>query len=286
MKRYLLIPLVALVVALPAPARVMAPLNAVQRAVRSDAVVVGKVTAIEKEAVAVAPAAGDPNKVEYKVAVVKVESPLVGVANLTHIKVGFVPPPPADPNAPPRPGRGFRPVALEEGQEGLFFLSKHHSGGFYTIDVMSPPVLAKEPTYKADVEQVKKALAAVADPVQALKAEKQEDRFFAAAVLINRYRVYPTDGREVETVKVPAEESSLILKALADQSDWTGPKGAPVPATQAFFLLGLTDKDGWTPPQAQPGMPADFNALHRAAFVKWLEGPGKDYQLNRRVPKK
>jgi hypothetical protein len=33
-------------------------------------------------------------------------------------------------------------------------------------------------------------------------------------------------------------------------------------------------------------MPADFNALHRAAFVKWLEGPGKDYQLNRRVPKK
>src|SRR5690349_11243173 len=136
MRRFLLVALVAVLAVTAAPAkRVAAPPNPVQRALAAEVVVVGKVTAIEKEAVELPPAPDAPNKVAYKVAVVKVEAGLAGADNLTHVKVGFVPV-----GGPPR---GFGPVALTEGQEGLFFLTKHPSGQFYTFNWMAPPVDAK-----------------------------------------------------------------------------------------------------------------------------------------------
>ena len=277
--------LMLLLLAVPAAARVAAPLNVVQRTARADAVIVGKVSAIEKDAVAVAPSP-DAAKVDHTVAVIKVEAALAGVTNVTHVKVGFVPSPPADPKVPVPPRRGFAPVELKEGQEGLYFLTKHPSGQFYTINVMTPPVDAQADSYKADVELARRATAAIADPMTALKAEKPAERFFAAAALVIKYRTAPNDAGEVEFVKASAEESKLILKALAEEPDWSKPSLGPVTGTQAFFMLGLTDKDGWTPPRPQPGVPADTNAVHREAFVKWVAAGGKDYQVNRLAAKK
>jgi hypothetical protein len=286
MIRYLLTAaaIVALL-AVPAEAkRVAAPASPVEKVARAEAVVVGKVTALEKDLVTVAAAPGSPDKVSYQVAVVKVEAALVGAANATHVKVGFVPPPKGEP-APGRPGRGgVGPGALAEGAEGLFFLSKHPTADFYTLSPLLAPVETTATDYKAQVELAKRTAAALADPLKALKADKPADRGFAATALVLKYRSYPFDGGTVETAKVSAEESKLILKGLAE-ANWKGdPNDAlAVAGYQAFARLGLTDTDGWKPPVPKPG--DDFIDATRTAFAKWLDGTGAEYRIGKFVKK-
>src|SRR5262245_2993819 len=107
----------AIVLAVPVEAkRVMRAFTPVEKLTRAEVVVVGKVSALEKDMVTATPHPGDSTKFSYKVAVIKIDNGLVGAANITHIKVGFIPPPPPDPAAPTRPGRGpFQPVNLTEG---------------------------------------------------------------------------------------------------------------------------------------------------------------------------
>ena len=278
----------ALVLATPVEAKRIPAFSPFQKLVSADAVVVGKVTAIEKDLVDATPSPGVKDKITYKVAVLKVESGLIGATNATHVKVGFVPPPPGDPAPGGRPGRGgFGPVHLTEGQEGLFYLTKHHSGEFYTINPLLAPTDAKAGDYKDQLAFAKKAAAALADPMKALKAEKADERSFAAIVVITKYRTYPDGGGEIENVKVPADESKLLLKVLAEakwkpdpNSDGTAPNGYA-----AFTQLGLiNDKDGWKYPMVKPG--EDFIDKTKETFVAWLAGPGKDYQINKIVPKK
>jgi hypothetical protein len=262
----------ALVLATPVGAkRAIRIFTPIEKLVRADVVAVGKVTALDK--------------VTYKIAVIKIESGLFGAANITHVKVGFIPPAPVDPTAPGRPIRGgFQQVNLTEGLEGLFYLTKHHSGEFYVINPIMAPAEASADGYKEQVALVKKGAEVLADPVKALKAEKADDRAFAANVMVNKYRAYPEGGGEVETVKVPADESKLVLKALTE-GNWMGkPNAANAPnAFQAFSQLGLTDKDGWKYPVVKPG--EDFIDKTKEAFTAWVAGAGKDYQINKLVAK-
>ncbi|QJW96819.1 hypothetical protein [Frigoriglobus tundricola] len=280
----------ALVLATPVEAkRVMRLFTPVEKLVRADVVAVGKVTALEKDTVTAAPAPGATDKLTYKIAVLKVETGLYGAATVTHVKVGFIPPAPVDPNAPPapvRPGRGgFQQVNLTVGLEGLFYLTKHHSGEFYVISPILAPTEATADGFKDQVAMVKKGVEVLADPTKALKAEKADDRLFAANVLVTKYRTYPEGGGEVENVKVPADESKLILKALAEGNWKSDPKTPQAPnAYQSFGQLGLTDKDGWTFPAVKPG--EDFIDKTKDAFTAWLAGAGKDYQIEKLVVKK
>lgn len=276
---------------------------AAQRAVTAEVAVVGKVTAIEKEAVDAAPFPGAKEKVAYKVAVVKIESALSGVKEVTHVKIGFVPPKPVPAPVPVQPGGpaiqpirprpGFQAPELKVGQEMLFFLAKHPSADFYVIPGMSPPVDLATDSGKKELEAVKKVLAVLADPMKGLKSDKADERLLTATTMVTKYRAYPEAGGEVTQVAIGAEESKLILKALAE-ADWSNqvrPGAAPAASPiNAFYQLGLTDKDGWKQPvfpRPQPGQPrVDFNALTKDAFVKWLDGPGKDYQIKKNVPKK
>lgn len=280
---------VALLAVGPAFAR-MAPFPpAAQRAVTADVVVVGTVTAVEKEAVEVSPAPGAPGKVTYKLAVVKVDLPLAGADTLTHLKVGFVPAAsPADPaglGRAPLPRRGAGPE-LKEGDRYVFFLIRHPGGNFYAMPFLSPPVDAKGENGKAELAEVRRALDVVADPKKALTAGKPDDRAFAAALLVTRYRTAPETGGEVTEVPLPAEESRLILKGLAD-GDWKqGNRFNTVSPLTAFLRLGLTPQDGWTPPTAVPGQPFEFATATRTAFGTWLDGAGRDYRVKRLVAKK
>lgn len=273
-------PLVALVLAAPAEAKRVRLFTPLEKLVRADAVLVGKVTAVEKEPAVVPAAPGAKEKLSYRVAVVKVETGIVGAGEVTHIKIGFEPTAADLNSAPPR--RGPAPFSPTTNAEGLFFLTKHPSGDFYTITPMLSPVLVDVAGYKDQVAQAQAAAAALADPMKALKADKPADRLFAANVLVAKYRAYPEGGGEVENVKVPADESQLVLKALAD-ADWKAAR-SDLSAYQSFSMLGLNDKDGWKPPMVKPG--EDFIAKTKEAFVKWLDGPGKNYQLNRLEVKK
>lgn len=290
-------PVVALTAA-TTPALMIAQKSPTQRALAADTVVVGKVTAVEKETVEAAPFPGATEKVRYKVAVVQITTPLAGAGNLTHIKVGFVPPLPAQPPQPgPQPGAIRPPIRrpglvrpeLKEGQEYVLFLVKHAEGGFYVMPPMSPPLDAKAESAKKEIEGIKKVLAVVADPEKALKAEKPADRAFAAVILATKYRTYPDFAPAVEEVPIPAEESRQILQGLAD-ADWTKFDRTAPNGMQAFYMLGLTEKDGWTPPRpvpVKPGQPAaNINLVTKEAFIKWLAGPGKDYRIKRVVAKK
>jgi hypothetical protein len=286
MRKLLLVPLLGLIMATPAEARkVAAQPSPVVRAIRSDTVVVGKVTAIEKDPLEVA-APGDTAKQSYRVAVIKADAVLSGAPDLTHVKVGFIPPPPVDPTKPAPPRRGYPPVVLTEGQTGVFFLLKHPSAAIFVISPMMPPIDATAADYKTELESIKRAMTVLADPTKHLKVEKAEDRFFAAAVLIMKYRSYPENASDVEQVKVSAEESRLILKGLADAPDWSRPTGFPISATQLMNYLALTDKDGWKNPMLRPGVPEDVNRLFKDAFIAWLDGAGKDYRITKMVAKK
>lgn len=260
--------------------RVARAFTPVEKLVRSDAVVVGKVTALEKDEVLAPQFPGAPDKVAYRVAVVKVQTGVFGAANVTHLKVGFLPPP----VPPARPGRGgYQPVNLTTDTEALFYLRKHHSADFYTADPVMAPTGTKEEGFKAQLELVARGAAVLADPVKALGAEKGDDRTFAAALLVAKYRSYPDGAPEVESVPVPAEEGRLILKALA-AADWTREYDGTVPTVyQAFGMLGLNPTNGFRVPVAKPG--ENLAEKTKAAFAEWLAGPGKDYRLARFVPK-
>lgn len=244
------------------------------RAATAGLVVVGKVVSIEADEVEAAVYNGSSQKASYRVAVVKIEDGLTDTAGQTHVKIGFQPT-----GVYSRPGAAafeMKPDAV-----GLFILGKHHSGAFYTPATNSPPIDAGAKTYKDDLAQVKKALAAVADPVKALKAGDAKERYFAAAVLVERYRT-SLPGQSSKTEATPAEESKLILQALAD-ADWADPeKGVPTPQ-QTLARLGLGPKDKWQPAAVPAGVNA---ATHlRDEFKKWLAGDGAKYQVPRYAAK-
>jgi hypothetical protein len=273
MSRLLLLSAAVLAVATPARADRIAPIaSPAERALRSPVVFVGKVTAIEKEPTLAVPHPGGKDKVQYKVAVVKVETNLAGAEEVTHFHIGVL------------IGGRYPDLQLTVGQEALFFLAKHHSGEFHVMPYMTPPIDGKLLDFKAHVESAKAILAVVADPAKSLKAEKAADRHAAAVALVIKYRTAPEGTREVETVSVPADESRRILKALAE-GDWKPDlRGGRLNALTAFYQLGLGEADGWKTPGEKPGVNPEDHL--RTEFAKWIDGPGKDYKIKKIVPKK
>lgn len=254
--------------------KIAAPPGVAMRAASAELVVVGKVTAVEKEEAEVTPYRGG-GKVSYKVAVVKVEETLVGKTNETHIKVGFSP-------AGAFIRGGPNPFEFKENAEGVFFLLRSSDGGLYLYDHNTLPLDANAKTYKADLEIVKKTSAALAEPMKALKAKDGKDAYFAAAVLVTNYRK-PLKTGAVQQEAVPTDESKLILQTILE-ADWTAAdKDVPSPY-QTFVKLGMTQRDGWKP--AQFNGTGDFNAHMKDEFKKWREGDGAKFQIKRYVTAK
>ncbi len=266
----------------PAAALMVAAPNPLQRALTAPVVVTGKVTSIEADAVEAEPFPKAPQKVTYKVAIVKLDEALVGAKGLTHVKVGFIPPPPPqpiDPNAP-RVGGGFRrpgfDLSLKADQTGCFFLRKHPTADFYTFDYMTQPLNGSAENYKDELAKVKQALAAVADPMKALKAEKAEDRYTAAAAVVTKYRT-PVGDTAPKQVDVPAEESKLIFAALLE-ADWSKHDFNTPHPTQLLQQAGVMSPEGF---QVQFNGQGDYNAVVKAAFKEWMAGKGAKYTLKK-----
>jgi hypothetical protein len=267
-----------LLLALAAPVRAdrMPPLTSpIERALRMPVVVVGKVASIEKETTEAPLFPGALEKVPHRIALVKIETNLAGAAGITHIRVGFV-----TPKVPVR--RGPENPELAEGQTWLFFLTKYPDATFYSIPYMTPPVDSESRDYKTQLASVKRVMDILDNPAKALKAEKVEDRYLAAVALIYKLRSVPEGIREVETVDLTAAESRPILKALAEDV-WVTNDKMPLHGERAFRLLGLGATDGWMLPMPEAGQ--DYPEQVRAAYAKWLDGPGKDYRIKKIAPK-
>jgi hypothetical protein len=247
-----------------------------ERMALADCVIVGRVLSLEEEPALAYPLVKVPGapKVAYRVAMVRVDTPILGLATQKEVRVGFIHVPTDErPVAIPSSSTQAKLVA---GQEGCFFLHKHPEESFYVAQ-KAWDVLDKDKVkeFGKVVAQAKRCARLKEDPDAGLRSKDAEDRLLAAALLIYRYRTVAwASGGPPRTEPIDAERSRLILTALAE-----GPladKTAAVPRLRLFYRLGLTAKDGWKPPRSLKEVPAAADA--------WLRENAVTYRIERYVP--
>jgi len=272
------------------------------RLTHADAIVVGRVVAIEPMDVQAAPAAGQ-GKVNYRVAVIQVSEAIHGVKKETQtIRVGFIAQANGGPNVVP-PGGGIQilpanqpaiqpfpggrrvfpgnvQVNLQVGQDGMFTLNKHHQENFFVVPAYNSFINRQNnPNFDNEVKTAKQLGKVMGDPVAALKADDKQDRYLAAAVLVSKYRtpLNPT-GMPMKSEKINAAESKLILQAIAG-GDWTaGRFNAAVPNPYELFnQLGINQNDGYNPVNVRTQQDI------AQAMQKWLDENNGKYVVSKLV---
>jgi hypothetical protein len=276
-----------------------------QQAMTAEVIVVGKVVEIEKEMTKATSNPGVKDKVDYQVAVVKISEAIQGAKGLTTIRVGWMPTPrlggPGAPDAlQPAVQPAIQPIgrppfrqpqaSLTDGQEGCFFLSKHHDGDFYVMQSMGMPLDKKAADFDKQLDTVKKVMKTFAAPVEALKAADEKDRVLAAWMLIQKYRIQPVNqtGKPLKQTEISAEESKLILDIIA-KVEWQ--KFDPTIGTsgqQMFGYLGVNPgQHGFNPPKFDPKNPDHAQnyakTIYPEAVKKWLEENRDKYRIQRWV---
>jgi hypothetical protein len=248
------------------------PPPAATRIAKADAVIVGKVEALEPQDVMV-------GNIAYRIAVVKINDSVKGIKTEKTLRVGFVPEPtPKDDKGPRIIRTGARPVQLTPGQEGLFILKKQDKEDFYTIGGVVGYYINsdKNADFAKEVLVAKTVLKVSANPLAHLKAKDAEERLLAASVLIEKYRSFQGPKSTQEPIDV--EESKLIMRALAD-ADWKTQANfmalRPNPV-RLFQQLGVTAKDGFTVP---PG------GNYQAAPEAWVRDNAGKSRIQRYVAK-
>jgi hypothetical protein len=262
-----------------------------QKAAMAEAVVVGKVTSIEPDRVELETHPGSKEKASFQIAVVKIESAMLGAKNLTHLKVAFAPMPlegGANPGVRPfRPGMGG-PVPLSEGQEGLFFLVPHTPGSnILKIPMGLDPVPAGAANYKDELAKVKAFNDVLADPLKAMKAEKLADRQAAAGMLAMKYATPPLDGAPAEQVPLDAELSKAIVATILE-IDWAAPNApgdsfGSGPMLASRFGLAQGSPLGIPKFVVKPG--ENYNTRWKQAIQEWAKANPEKVVLKKYVPK-
>lgn len=274
--------------------------SAFQKTVNSLLVVSGTVS-IGKDTVDAPMWQGSPTKATYRVATIKVTDTLLGekaaavkvllpAADPTYINDPF-PGQPAQPYYPQFPQQ----IQLIDGQEGVFFLTRHATqADAYQHSPGSPPLNPLDTKYKSELDEVKGVAAVHADPIKALKAEKADDRMRAANVLVTKYRRPPAqDGKPYEQKAIAADEAKLIFKALQD-ADWELWDKPQQPNEIRDYTLNPTNLLGQLQiyqgapgkgnfPQVRPQPGQGYNKAYKAAFDTWMEGNGKEFEIKRYV---
>lgn len=307
----------ALRVAMPGP--VMGP----QRLADADAVIVGRVIALEPMDVKADSMIPGQGKISYRIAVVQVTDAVRGVKkDVQTVRVGFivqggpnvapgvggingggvvvggnvqiqiapavqpVQPQPAIQPLPPQIG-GRRPfpgfgggIQLQVNQDGMFLLAKHKTENFYVATNFNTFVSRENnPNFDNEVKGAKAMAKVLDNPIAALKSEDREDRYMAAAILIQQYRMpsNPT-GQPMKQVAIDAAESKLILKGLQG-GDWKATNfNRSVPnAFELFNNLGLTPQDGYKLVNVRTQQDI------ASAMQKWLDENSDKYVIKKLV---
>jgi hypothetical protein len=249
-----------------------------QRVALADCVCTGRITALEAEPVSAFPLlkiAGAP-KVPHQIALVDLQTSVVGAKGLRQLRVGYVAPLPPDQGGPSRPRRP--PIKLTVGQEGCFFLRKHPEEPFYVMQAvwdLQDKATAKD--FDREMILIKRCARLLNDPDAGLRSKDAGDRLLTAGMLIFRYRTVQWVYRgKPRTEPVDAEQSKLILAALAEGA-WTREDvESPMGRVRLFLRLGLAAHDGWSPPSSVEDLPA--------AAEKWLRENRGSYRIQRYVP--
>lgn len=271
-------------------ALVMAVPSGPAKVVMADVIVEGRVVNIQEKSVEATVSPNSKNKVEYKIALVQVGQTLKGKLTNNLIKIGFQvpravkPPVPGRPNVRPvpiLPGRGN--VQLQVNQEGLFFLRKHHDGDFYTLPMFGTFVSSSnQEAYKRELDITKSTIRVLDNPMEGLKSNNPATRLETASTLVTLYRTPPFGSRSKQ-VPISAEESQLILKAMAeaswDRKDYQGAgKNYQLYPYNLFSRLGIGPQDGFQ----RPKVVKNINTLTDAAQA-WVKENWRTYRIQKYV---
>jgi hypothetical protein len=251
-----------------------------ERVVQAKSIIVVKVLRIEKDTVTIKSA---PNfNQDYKVAVVKVESSLKGGKESSEMRVGFTAPAPKQ-KLPPGLDNLPGPPQLEKGQEALLLLTPLEDSDLEVVSFRRDLVDKKTKTFEKDLKFVEQCLKLLEKPEDGLKATDAADRFLTARLLIDKYR--PNSGfgfgvpKKNKEVPIDAEESKLILKALAE-GDWKPKTPAAgganeLSAYDLFLTLQVSKDDGFI-------MPKDPSKVADAAKA-WVKDNMGKYRIKKFV---
>src|SRR5262249_17926678 len=157
----------------------------------------------------------------------QVEDGILGAKGLTHVRVAFY----------PGENRRFPQLNLKEGQESLFFLRQVPKETYFRTVMYFDVVPKTDALYKDNVEWAKKSAKVLQDAKASLQAKDNETRVLAASMLVSKYR--NPEGSTGKQEPIDAEESKLILLALAD-ADWSvNDYRSPVNPQQIWFKLAI-----------------------------------------------
>jgi len=250
-----------------ARALLIAPPAGPQRVINANAVIVGKVIGLEPQDTTVM-------NVTYRIAVVKVDQALRGLKDAKQVRVAFIPPPANPPKF--KIGGGNRNVQLAVGNAGMFILTKHPKEDFYMFGGPVGYFISSENNkgFDGDVEAVKTIIKVAPNPQAGLKSKDAEERLIAAALLVEKYRMFRGPGAPKEE-PIDAAESKQILLALAD-ADWKQAAfGSLRPNPGMLFgRLGINQADGFTVPPGGNYQPMAQN---------WLRDNADKYRVKRFV---
>jgi hypothetical protein len=250
-----------------------------QRVALADLVVIGKVTALEPDLVDTTPLLKIPrvSKIPYQIAVVTVQTPILGAKTPAQVRVGYV----VLPSNTKESGVKYRRLArvtLAVGQEGCFFLTKHPEEPFYIAQAAYEFLdQAKTKDYSKKLAEIKHCAELLRDPDLGLQSKAPADRLLTAAMLIFKYRTarFVYTGKPT-TAPIEPEQSRRILATLAEAEWKEGEAPLELSPFSLFMRLDLTAEDGWTPPPSVPGQ--------ISAAKKWLRENGDKYRIQKYVP--
>jgi hypothetical protein len=197
--------------------------------------------------------------------------------------IQILPAQPAIQPVQPFPGRRPFPgmvANLEVGFDGMFVVNKHHEEKFFIMPAYNAFINRQNnANFENEVKTAKQLSKVMGDPAASLKAEDKQDRYLAAAVLIGKYRnpMNPT-GMPMKQEKINADESKLILQALAG-GDWTpGRFNASIPNPYELFnQLGINQTNGYNPVNVRTQQDI------AAAMQKWLDENNAKFVISKMV---
>lgn len=259
-------------------ALVAAPQPLPMRVASADAIFIGRVVALEDKDIQLPSFPGAKQTTTYRVAQVKVTDPISGVKEET-IRVVFIAPPTLDP-AQKRPiiiSSGGRGPKLDPGQDGLFLLNKHPAGEgkIYQAPSFFNLVNRNSEKFDKEVGEVKTVVRALQNPKEGLEAKDANERLLTAAALLTKYRTRSA-GKNPRQEPIAADESQLILKAIAEGSWPQQRRFDQIDSFSVFLMLNLTPKDGYTPAKGARTIEEQYRAAQA-----WL----KDNQTKHRIQK-
>lgn len=244
----------------------IAPPPGPARIAKADAVVVGKVEALEPVDIKV-------GNETFRIAVVRINDGIKGTNGEKKLRVGFTPI--MKPANPMIFVSGPRPMQLEPGTEGLFILAKHGKEKFHVLGGMIGYFIssANNKEFAKDVESAKIAAKVAADPRAALKSKDADERLHAAAILIQDHRTYRGNAKQEP---IDAEESKQLMQIMADgdwKTAWNFGSLRPIPG-HLFQQLHVSKADGFAPPTG-----GDY----QAAVQAWVRDHIQTYRIQRFV---